>query len=433
MTTAIKKGLNKGSSLTNSDDVDGAVVDPRQKDKYLLQVTAGPSYDALTHGEVQVNSDEGYFVENEFVKARIHVKIKDYNGLPKGSPSSSDYFDDPLHKNDRYSISYSFIPKKPIPGTELIMGYDFDRPIRDRLPPGFRTAMKFVTTIIDPGIYSDPYADKPYLYGAALSSFFQLRIGEKTDDFDENDDGGVIEEGAEGSGQDIRDNMSLPETGNKRRKMFLKEENQKQFEFEEGRVYRADFYNPYLDFANFGLRLPIISISVARFIDEKTHNLRYVLKNKRTGEVYFVVVFTLLFGQALEDALAGQNGQVNGIVTEQSSERSSLAPIDEKKSASSSSSNLSTRNSSQSQLSLQEEPAKPKGPKAKPGRLSQSFFSAVSSFFRTMPPDADDVSSADASGTDTPPRLTVNQKVEKIDDRDVEEYLRDRHSTSNGR
>jgi len=51
------------------------------------------------------------------------------------------------------------------------------------------------------------------------------------------------------------------------------------------------------------VRLPIFSISVARYIDEKTHTLRYVLKNRRTGEVYFAIVFTLLFGQQLADAL----------------------------------------------------------------------------------------------------------------------------------
>jgi hypothetical protein len=34
------------------------------------------------------------------------------------------------------------------------------------------------------------------------------------------------------------------------------------------------------------------------YIDEKTHSLRYVLKNRATGEVYFVVLFTLVL---LED------------------------------------------------------------------------------------------------------------------------------------
>lgn len=40
-----------------------------------------------------------------------------------------------------------------------------------------------------------------------------------------------------------------------------------------------------------------------KYINDKTHNLRYVFKNRKTNEVYFVVVITLLFGEELEQAL----------------------------------------------------------------------------------------------------------------------------------
>jgi hypothetical protein len=42
---------------------------------------------------------------------------------------------------------------------------------------------------------------------------------------------------------------------------------------------------------------------VARYVDEKTHHLRCVLRNRVTGEVLFVVFFKLLFGQELDDTL----------------------------------------------------------------------------------------------------------------------------------
>ncbi|KGQ01087.1 hypothetical protein PAAG_12214 [Paracoccidioides lutzii Pb01] len=45
---------------------------------------------------------------------------------------------------------------------------------------------------------------------------------------------------------------------------------------------------------DFSLRLPGFSIKVTKYINVKNHQLRYVLKNKRTGDVYFVVLFTLL-------------------------------------------------------------------------------------------------------------------------------------------
>lgn len=51
-------------------------------------------------------------------------------------------------------------------------------------------------------------------------------------------------------------------------------------------------------YADFSLRLPGFSIKVAKYIDAKNHQLRYVLKNKSTGDVYFVVLFTLLLGKA---------------------------------------------------------------------------------------------------------------------------------------
>jgi hypothetical protein len=74
-------------------------------------------------------------------------------------------------------------------------------------------------------------------------------------------------------------------------------------------MYHADFFNPHLDFANFSLRLPGFSISVAKYIDEKTHHLRFVLKNRSTEEVLFVVFFKLLFGKELENMLDSKKGE----------------------------------------------------------------------------------------------------------------------------
>jgi hypothetical protein len=46
---------------------------------------------------------------------------------------------------------------------------------------------------------------------------------------------------------------------------------------------------------------------VIKYINDKTHNLRYVFKNRVTDEIYFVVVITLLFGEELEQALKEEN------------------------------------------------------------------------------------------------------------------------------
>jgi hypothetical protein len=260
---------------------------------------------------VPVNGLEVHHVENNVATTYLRVRIKDYHGLPKGSPSSSPYFSIPLHTSDRYSIAYSFVPKANISGTDLIMGFDFSHPVRDRLPPGTKTAVKIATTILDPGLYADPYSDEPYLYGPALSSFFTFRVGELVDEESsetqlarlDSQFNGVIEEGGESSGSSIRELQQIPSTWKARRKFFLDTTALKKFVFEKGRMYHADFFNPHLDFSNFSLRLPGFSICVAKYVDEKTHHLRFVLKKKESGEISFVVFFKLLFGKELEDTL----------------------------------------------------------------------------------------------------------------------------------
>jgi Protein of unknown function (DUF1769) len=145
----------------------------------------------------------------------------------------------------------------------------------------FGAAFKYVKSWIDPGLYGDPYADEPYLYGPALSSVNTFCIGGKPsdaskaasqdkggkkverkkkeddlkDEFEDLGDDGedeehdVLTEGAEDSeAEEIREDHGIPWTGPLRQKHFLDEENRKTFQFEQGRVYKCDFFNGYLDF-----------------------------------------------------------------------------------------------------------------------------------------------------------------------------------------
>ena len=135
---------------------------------------------------------------------------------------------------------------------------------------------------IDPGLDGDVYGDEPYLYGALLSSINVLRIGEKKDGAEaENKEGKadganedvkageegeavVYTEGADGTGEEVRKEHSIPAASAARQKFFLTEANRKNFTFEKGREYQCDFFNPYLDFNEFALKigygLPNISI-----------------------------------------------------------------------------------------------------------------------------------------------------------------------------
>lgn len=289
--------------------------------RYRLRVTAGPAYDTSTHKVVPVNSPETITFETEHIIISLAVRLKNFTGFPPSSPQTSHYFEHDAHKSDQYSISFSFIPKQDIPGVDMVFGNDFDRPIRDRLPPGFNQALRIVRWWIDPGLEGDAYADKPYLYGPALSSWNYLRVCEKviTDEkmgdkeawkipnatsFHEE----VVEEGAEGDGDEAREDAGLPADAAGRKKYFLTRSHLEDFVFEKGRLYKADFGNGYLDFNDFSLKLPGFSLNIIPYLDSKTHELRYTLKNFATGDVYCVVLFTLLFGHELAEMEKKEGG-----------------------------------------------------------------------------------------------------------------------------
>lgn len=302
--SALKAAISSAASRSPGSNVD---LSAKELDKYRLLITAGPSYDTSTHKIVHVNTDTPTYIENEYLRAKVKVRIRGFRGLPSKSPSSSPYFDDAAHEKDQYSVAFSFVPKQDIPSLNAVWGNDFDHPVRDRLPPGFNTAFRIVKEFIDPGLECDAYADEPWLYGPALSCWFGFRIGEKSAEGEEINEAvetnDVLQEGADGSGREFRDRHGLPANSEKRRKFFLSKDNRESFVFEKGRLYSADFFNPYLDFGNFALKLPGFSIKVIKYIDEKSHSLRYVFKNRKTGELYLCINFNLLWGEHLQKAL----------------------------------------------------------------------------------------------------------------------------------
>lgn len=327
------------SSPTSSnppDELPSPTTKNKRAQNYKLRVTAGLSYDTRTHVVVPVNAPQTLHLDSEHMLLSVAVRIKKFTGIPASSPTTSPYFTHPLHLSDQYSISFSFIPKVDIQGNDLIFGNNFDRPIRDRLPPGFSQAFKIVKWFIDPGLEGDAYAEKPYLFGPALSSWNILRIGEKifepqksksksngdaeeeespsTKEAEQTEDTDaweipnvdsfhetIVEEGAEGSGAEVRSTLSIPPDSSGRKKHFLTESNREKFIFEAGRLYQSDFGNPYLDFNDFSLKLPGFSLNVIKYVDEKTHELRYVLKNRTTDHIYAVVLFSLLFGDERDE------------------------------------------------------------------------------------------------------------------------------------
>ncbi|KAI1122488.1 hypothetical protein F5Y10DRAFT_74999 [Nemania abortiva] len=324
-------------------------------DKYIIRVTAGSDYNIDKHVVVPVNSHETVSVSNDLIDAEINVRVQNYGGLPRNSPTTSPYFSLEPHaaNDDQYSLAIRFTPKRPskprrrspgskagsrppsrgsgppngeapeeadedtgaseegkddapeepeeagISGHDLQFGNDFDHPIRDRLPPGFSYAMNIVKWWIDPGLDGDPYADMPYLYGPGLSSFNCVHVGAGSHDVEK---GGLhFEEGGDEDGLRDRRAMGVPDTAKERKKWALADQSKERWVFEYGRTYCVDFFNPYLDFSEFALRLPGFTLPIMKYWDgqglrahrKRSHTLRYVLRNRTTGETYLVILFSL--------------------------------------------------------------------------------------------------------------------------------------------
>lgn len=308
-------------------------------DQYLLHVTAGSDYDSSKHQTVLVNTHTPTQITNPHCTISLSVRVQNYRGLPPNSPTTSPYFSHPSHKKDQYSIELSLTPRgdnSDVSAANLLFGNDFERPVRDRLPPGFGTAFSIVKRFIDPGLEGDFYSDKPHLYGCALSSFNVLWVGDKKDEKEEEEgetavttdtastidgeeqqqapEGAAaaaavkdsettmtpLEEGGSTTGLSWRHTNSIPSDSSSRKKWALSPTAQSSFQWECNREYRLDFFNPYLDFNTFSLKLPGFSISVLGFMGGEDY-LRYVLREKESGEVWFVVVFSLVKREEYEE------------------------------------------------------------------------------------------------------------------------------------
>jgi hypothetical protein len=270
-------------------------------DKYMLRVTAGPGYGLREHTEVPVNKSSPVQICSKYIDAEVNVRLQNYRGLPCDSPSTAPYFTAEPHASngDQYSIAFRFTLKDPagdpqsqplspassqssptapdgdrddsdadtprgVSGSDLQFGNDFDRPIRDRLPPGFGTALKIVRWWVDPGLEGDAYADRPHLYGPALSSLNIIRVGAAgPGNGDEVEEEGAADE----EGERERRDAGMPDRPKERMKWALGREVRERWVWRFGRTYGVDFFNPYLDFSEFALRLPGFHLPIMRYWD----------------------------------------------------------------------------------------------------------------------------------------------------------------------
>ncbi|KAI4795038.1 hypothetical protein E4T44_10920 [Aureobasidium sp. EXF-8845] len=271
-------------------------VDSASADKYFIQVNAGTSYEDPKAKQVIINGAPTQLNKN----AKVAVRIKEYQGLPLGSPATSPYFDDHAHSNDTYSIAVSWIPEEDIDADDLVWGIELINPIRDRIPGRFiTTAFNIVKRFVDSSLQCDPDADQPWVNGPILcSSAITFSIGSKgTCELP-----AILSEGSLSDDSAMRKSHDIPTSDSQRRKHFLDEHRRKEFIFEKGRCYAFDFHNGYIDWKNYALKLPGFSFGVLKYINDRTHTTRFVLKSRKTGKVFVATTFRLLYGEELEKA-----------------------------------------------------------------------------------------------------------------------------------
>jgi hypothetical protein len=207
-------------------------------------------------------------------------------------------------------------------------------------------------------------------------------------------------------------------------------------------MYHADFFNPHLDFANFSLRLPGFSISVAKYIDEKTHHLRYVLKNRATEEVLFVVFFKLLFGQELERTLDERTGEEKEAERRESEQlqRKEDVPLVDRSSNATQDGVRSIGNVPEKQVEQPRAQSVPQGteeadegevssysPTAAVTSLSNNIYAALVAM--GLWDDTSSSSDDEAPKPDSTPKplgRSLDSRVDDMDDATVEKYLQSR-------
>ena len=294
MASALKSAV---SSMTGGDTGD----DTNKADNYRLSITAGPSYDKSQQKPLTVNGPSVPVSET----TKVSLRIKDYTGLPSSSPATSPYFKRPENVKDTFSVAFSVVPTKDTPVEDLYFVIDTGHnPIKKfgLSKSLINTAFKVAKEFIDGSLHCDAFADEPWVGGPVLQgATTTFRVGETVQSGQWDAPGDDMDEGAVGEGKEERERCGIPEAADKRRKWFG---NEKGFTLKKGRKYDFDFANGYIDWKNYALKLPGFSWSPLKHIGDKSHKVRFVLKDVKSGECFFVVMVTLLAGEEMKAAIA---------------------------------------------------------------------------------------------------------------------------------
>ncbi|ANB11007.1 hypothetical protein AWJ20_3801 [Sugiyamaella lignohabitans] len=281
--------------IKNFKDVRSSKHDPPEQEEIEEAVVVEEGSETDPKASVKDMSRSSSTSSNASNSSRTSTssRLKNYlkkkkSRSPSPSPADSPYFEQENHKQDQLSIQFSIRFADPVAGDNLLFGNDFDEPIRDILPYGFSLGYKMFQWYIDPSVEGDPMADKPYLYGRALTSINAIH---------ENDSPDIKWDGYV-NGDKFLNPGSAPEkvkqmSSSERMTYFRDKSHRQSFDFVANNLYTFDFFTPYLTLGDsFGVQLPGFKFDVGKYCGGQP--LRYVLKNLLDDSIYLVVVFSLV-------------------------------------------------------------------------------------------------------------------------------------------
>ncbi|KAF9903952.1 hypothetical protein EC991_003170 [Linnemannia zychae] len=316
--------------------------------RYRLRVSAGPSADPKDLKVLAVNDDSSpTLIESDEFIGQIVVRIKGLDksfGYKEGQEhdslpliSESPWFSLPGGDNNLSSVQISGRFKREWPGEQVVFGNQFEKPLR--LPPFSSIALKFIQ-FIDPGLKADIYCDRPWAFspliatmntvnvsGWHLDKATQKKVEEHGQEQDkerlenelppwpspegehivedttllfQSDNKQHVEQGEGTAARDVHEKEELTMAPTQptvldtsaRRSYFAKEANLIKHRYRPDQVYGFDFFNPYLDFANFTLKVPGFSVDITKYWDGQP--LTYIIKSQDSSVTFMAFQFELI-------------------------------------------------------------------------------------------------------------------------------------------
>ncbi|WFD31639.1 hypothetical protein MSPP1_002678 [Malassezia sp. CBS 17886] len=298
-----------------------------------LRISAGPAADQLTTLAVNHDLAPGV-IDTESFQGRVTVRVKGFEGQEPpevDGKSTTTYFDEPYGSTMTYSIQVQGRFCSAVNTDDLVFGNTFDQPIRDSLPYGTSLALRFVR-LVDPNMTHDLHADQPWAFSPLLATVFRAQATRAPEGtfakcasvdalfrspefppFPSPDGSGepfvredltplffsaagdahgqlVAATGADQATAESMDMQKDPQANTARAAWLSHETNRKNLVVTPDDVLTVDFCNGYIDFNTLHLVLPFagtLSFDLQKYWDGQP--VRYVCKNRKSSEVYFVV------------------------------------------------------------------------------------------------------------------------------------------------